>query len=178
MIKIGICRHFLQRVETAASRRDGHSRHPKASHACPARPLVTECVLRESERPNTPTRAERDILSCPKPHSRPQHGPGRRVRRMQKVGEKWYTAKVVYGKVVYRKSGITFRQTRFGLAHCLGVTGCRLHWATSKADVRSTGRSGSAVQAAAPAHRRARLFRPLQPESITLRASASSRMPR
>ena len=39
MIKIGICRHFLQRVETAASRRDGHSRHPKASHACPARPL-------------------------------------------------------------------------------------------------------------------------------------------
>ena len=90
MIKIGVCRHFLQRGETASVRRYGHLRHPKVSHACPARPLVPECVLRESERPNTPTRAERDILSCPKPHSRPQHGPGRRVRRMQKVGEKWY----------------------------------------------------------------------------------------
>ena len=90
MIKIGVCRHFLQRGETASVRRYGHLRHPKVSYACPAWPLVTECVLRESERPNTPLVSERDILSYPEPLSRAQHGPDRRVRRMQKVGEKWY----------------------------------------------------------------------------------------
>ena len=40
MIKIGVCRHFLHRVENASVRRDGHQRRPKASHARPARPLA------------------------------------------------------------------------------------------------------------------------------------------